>query len=196
MNHTCKNCGFRVTIPEQWILEQKNQKIQCEVCGKKVILNIEKYVSTKVDQNLKSKTGTVVAANRNLASLPTSYQLIISNRHTNETLAIKQVYPNKTYIVGRNATKIKSTNPNAEPILIPTQFDPAVSRVHFELTLAPKQNLSEFIIKDLESLHKTKIINRQNAEEVLKANEQVMVGYEDKIVVGQNTLIYFSQVQN
>lgn len=195
MRHTCRGCGYRVKIPEEWILAGKDERICCQICGKSVKLNIEKHVLSK---NLphRTDTGTVITATRNTSLGEGTFQLIISHRDSQETLAIKELRSNYTYIVGRNMDKIKAMDANAVPILIPTHFDPSVSRVHFEIKVSNTSSKNQFIIRDLNSLHKTHVLGEDNSIEILEAEEQVYIDLSDKIKIGQNTLITFSKTSD
>jgi len=180
-----------VKIPESWINRGKDIKICCRSCNKKVNLNIEKHFSHK-NVLKKSKTGTIITEIINLKVSPKLYRLTISHWHSKEILTIVQIVPDKTYVLGRSAEKIKTNNPTAEPILIPTKFDSAVSRVHFELKVVIRENDSKLIVKDLNSMHKTHIYNEHDIKETIGAEEQVFIEINDKIKIGQNTLISFS----
>ena len=191
MRHTCKNCGLVVKIPESWISRGKDIKICCRSCNEKVNLNIEKHFFFQSEPK-KSMTGTVLTEVNDLKVSTKHYRLTISHGHSKEILTIIQMIPNKTYVLGRSAEKIKTHNPIAEPILIPTKFDSAVSRVHFELKVVIRENGSKLIVKDLNSMHKTHIYNEHNIKETIEAEEQVFIEINDKIRIGQNTLISFS----
>ncbi|MCL6265066.1 FHA domain-containing protein [Flagellimonas myxillae] len=191
MNHTCSGCGYRVEIPKEWILAGKDEKICCQICGKKVKLNIQKHVGSK-NIPTRTDTGTVITSTQGSDWSQESFQLTISNSNSMETLAIKELMANKVYIVGRNADKIKAVDSTAEPILIPTQFDPAVSRVHFEIRVASDQFKNQLVIKDLNSMHKTRLVGADQTE-VLEAWEQVYLDPSDKVKIGRNTLITFSK---
>lgn len=192
MQHTCKSCGTRVKIPKEWILIGLDERIKCQICGKRVNLKIKAYVNKKEsfpDKGEKTQRGTVILSQKE--QVKTSYRLIISNKNTNETLAIVPITPSKSYIVGRNLKKINQQHPYADAIIIPTEFDPAVSRVHFEIKLQKTNTSSKILIKDLNSLHKTHLL-RDGAFQILDANEQVYMDLMDKIRIGQNTLISVS----
>lgn len=194
MQHTCKSCGTRVKIPQEWILIGLDERIKCQICGKRVNLKIKEYVNKKQslpDKDEKTQGGTVILSQKK--QVKTSYRLIISDKNTNNTLIIIHIDSHKTYIVGRNKEKIARLNPEAEAITIPAEFDPAVSRVHFEIKIKTTNASSKISIKDLNSLHKTHLL-RDGASQILEAHEQVLVNVMDKIRIGQNTLISFSNV--
>ena len=178
MQHTCKSCGTRVKIPEEWILIGLDQRIKCQVCGNRVNLKIKEFVDKKNASTAKGKTpkGTIIIASKKETN--TSYRLSITNGNTNTTLAILDIYTHKTY--------------SAEPIIIPTEFDSAVSRVHFELKFSAINGRSKIVIKDLNSLHKTHLL-RDGKPQTLGAQEQVFIDISDIVKIGQNTLIGFSK---
>ncbi|MCK0189697.1 FHA domain-containing protein [Arenibacter sp. F20364] len=192
MQHTCKSCGTRVKIPEEWILIGLDQRIKCQVCGNRVNLKIKEFVDKKNASTAKGKTpkGTIIIASKKETN--TSYRLSITNGNTNTTLAILDIYTHKTYIVGRSVQKIKLMDQSAEPIIIPTEFDSAVSRVHFELKFSAINGRSKIVIKDLNSLHKTHLL-RDGKPQTLGAQEQVFIDISDIVKIGQNTLIGFSK---
>lgn len=192
MQHTCKSCGTRVKIPEDWILIGLDQRIKCQICGKRVNLRIKEFVDKTKGSEGKSKTqmGTVIIAPQK--EINTSYRLSITDKNTNITLAVLDIDIHKTYIVGRSVQKINLIDHNAEPIIIPTEFDSAVSRVHFELKLKSINGRSKISIKDLNSLHKTHLL-RGGKSQTVGAQEQVFVDITDTIKIGQNTLIGFSK---
>ncbi|PXX31201.1 FHA domain-containing protein [Arenibacter sp. ARW7G5Y1] len=192
MQHTCKSCGTRVKIPEEWILIGLDQRIKCQVCGNRVNLKIKEFVdkTNGSEGNVKTPKGTVIIAPQNETN--TRYRLSITDRNTNKTLAILEIDTHKTYIVGRSVQKINLMDQSAEPIIIPTEFDPAVSRVHFELKFRSINGRSKIAIKDLNSLHKTHLL-RDGKPQTLEAQEQVFVDISDTIKIGQNTLIGLSK---
>lgn len=192
MQYTCKSCGTRVKIPEEWILIGLDQRIKCQVCGNRVNLKIKEFVdkTNGSEGNIKTQKGTVIIAPQNETN--TRYRLSITDRNTNKTLAILDINTHKTYIVGRSVQKINMMNQNAEPIIIPTEFDSAVSRVHFELKFISINGRSKIAIKDLNSLHKTHLL-RDGKSQTVEAQEHVFVDISDTIKIGQNTLIGFSK---
>lgn len=192
MQHTCKSCGTRVKIPEEWILIGLDQRIKCQVCGNRVNLKIKEFID-KTNSTMskgKSQKGTVIIAPKKETN--TSCRLSITNGYTNTTLAILDIDTRKTYIVGRSVQKINLMDQSAEPIIIPTEFDSAVSRVHFELKFRSINGRSKIAIKDLNSLHKTHLL-RDGKSQTVEAQEQVFVDISDTIKIGQNTLIGFSK---
>ena len=192
MQYTCKSCGTRVKIPEEWILIGLDQRIKCQVCGNRVNLKIKAFVdkTNASEANHKTQEGTVIIAPPKETN--TRYRLSISNGNTNTTLAILDIDTHKTYIVGRSVQKINMMNQSAEPIIIPTEFDSAVSRVHFELKFRSINGRSKISVKDLNSLHKTHLL-RDGKSQILETQEQVFVEISDTIKIGQNTIIGFSK---
>mgnify|MGYP003647359623 CR=1 FL=1 len=79
MQHTCKSCGTRVKIPEEWILIGLDQRIKCQVCGNRVNLKIKEFVDKKNASTAKGKTpkGTIIIASKKETN--TSYRLSITN---------------------------------------------------------------------------------------------------------------------
>lgn len=192
MQHTCKSCGTRVKIPEEWILIGLDQRIKCRVCGHRVNLKIKQYVDKAKIGVEKGKThkGTVIIPSPKEEN--TIYRLSITDRNTDHTLAILDIDTHRTYIVGRSVQKIKQIDQNAEPIIIPTEFDSAVSRVHFEVSFKSINGRSKIAIKDLNSLHKTHLV-RGGKTQTVGAQEEVFVDISDRIKIGQNTMIAFAR---
>ena len=190
MYHTCTNCGTRVKIPDEWILIGLNKRIKCESCGKRYNLPIQQLVSGKPSPEVvekSKKSGTVIMANKgDLVRL--TYMLKVADRSTQETITIKEIKAGTVYIIGRSKSDILAFNNEAVPIVIPTKFDGAISRVHFELQFKAVNNKTQIVIKDLNSRNKTFLIS-DGGREPLNPEDRVFVEVDDKIEIGKNIVI-------
>ena len=134
MRHTCSDCFTSVTIPEEWLECGEDRRIRCRVCGKRVLLPIEKFVRKK-RTDIKTPSGTVIIDPEKKEQVLTRIRIVIANRVTQATLMVKELRFGNHYVVGRNANRIKEVFPDALPILIPPKSDPAVSRAHLAIDL-------------------------------------------------------------
>lgn len=179
-----------VTIPKYVLEKGEDVKVSCQICGKKSNILIKKN-NNSIKPSSVTKGGTVITDSGDIQKRIV-FKLIISNKHTGQTVAIKEISSGKTYILGRSADKIKQENAMAVPILIPPNFDAAVSRSHFELKVQPNNSGASILIRDLNSVNKTWLENSNDIKEILEANEQVYIDIKDKITIGENTSITFS----
>ncbi len=188
MNYTCKACGTRVKIPEEWLLLGLNKRITCKTCGKQVNLMLSKYKKTDTIASNTPKPGTVIMGG-DTPTLPSmTFKVSIAKESTGETLTIKEIANNNTYIIGRSATTIKAYDPKAIPILIPTEFDGAVSRIHVLMKVKSKGANGQVIVQDLKSRNKTILVTNGTAQE-LDPRDQVFLEPGDKIKIGLHTVI-------
>jgi DNA-directed RNA polymerase subunit RPC12/RpoP len=188
MYYTCKACGTRVKIPEEWLLLGLNKRYTCTTCGKQVNLVLSKFKKTDTITTDQSKPGTVIM-NGDAPTLPSStFRISIAKETTGETLAIKEIANNNTYIIGRSTKTVKEYDPRALPIIIPTEFDGAVSRVHVLMRLTSKGGNGQVIIQDLKSRNKTILVTGESEQE-LDPRDQVFVEPGDKIKIGLHTVI-------
>lgn len=191
MTYTCKVCGTRVKIPEEWILLGLNKRIACKICGKQVNLLLSKYKkkeSTEIEETVSPKPGTVVV-NSNTPTLPNkTFTLRIFKETTGETLMIKEVSNGHTYIFGRSEQTAKTFNETALPILIPTEFDGAVSRIHLLMKVESKNGIGRILIQDLKSKNKT-LVKSHGKQQELDPNDQIYIEPNDTIKIGFHTLI-------
>lgn len=190
MRHICNGCGMSVTIPD-YLKETKGGQVMvvgCQVCGKKSKVKIALAKDSSKGPTI-TQGGTVIS--RVNAPKRVRFKLIISNKHTGQTMVMKEINADTTYIVGRNESKIKQVNPKAEAILIPANFDPAVSRSHFELKIKKQGQAQAIVVRDLKSANKTFLYTLDGNKEILDADEQVYIDHNDKIIIGENTSITF-----
>ncbi|WP_111682838.1 FHA domain-containing protein [Winogradskyella tangerina] len=181
MHHTCENCGTRVLIPEEWVILGINKRIKCKVCKTRYFFNLERNLSSQKDTKRSKKSGTVLIEDNDFAQH--SFKIKISNETDDKMLGMKNLYPGKIYIIGRDAARIRSYNSQADPIIINAAMDSAVSRIHAMLTID-----KGIIIEDLKSLNGTYIINNHTTEK-LKENDRVILKMDDKIKIGKQTII-------
>lgn len=134
------------------------------------------------------KPGTVLLGGENPTLPSNSFRLSIAKEATGETLTIKEITNGNSYIVGRSAKTAKEHNAKAIPIIIPTEFDGAVSRVHLSLTVKSKKGNGQVIIQDLKSRNKT-ILLASGIEQELDPRDQVFIEPGDKIKIGLHTVI-------
>jgi len=188
MNYTCKACGTRVKIPEEWLLLGLNKRITCKTCGKQVNLVLAKYKKTDTVAANHPKPGTVIMGSDSPTMPRNTFRLSIAKEPTGETLTIKEIANNNTYIIGRSAKTAKEHDPKAIPIIIPTEFDGAVSRIHVLLRVKSKGTNGQVIIQDLKSRNKT-ILAANGTEQELDPIDQVFMEPGDKIKIGLHTVI-------
>ena len=188
MNYTCKACGTRVKIPEEWLLLGLNKRITCKTCGKQVNLVLAKYKKKDTVAANPPKPGTVLLGGEKPTLPSTAFRLSIAKETTGETLAIKEITNGNSYIIGRSAKTAKEHDSKAIPIIIPTDFDGAVSRVHVSLLVKSKKGNGQVIIQDLKSRNKT-ILSANGTEQELDPRDQVVIESGDKIKIGLHTVI-------
>lgn len=192
MYYTCKSCGTRVKIPEEWLVLGLNKRITCATCGKQVNLLLGKY---KKEPNVTRETPQqdTVITNGDVPTMPrNSFKMTISKDGTNETLTIKEINNDNTYILGRSTKTALEYDPRAKPIIIPTDFDGAVSRIHLKLQVKTVKGNGKIIIQDLKSRNKTVLVS-ENGEHELNPEDQVYIEIDDKVKIGLHTVVSFSE---
>lgn len=117
-----------------------------------------------------------------------TFRVSIAKETTGETLAIKEIANNNTYIIGRSAKTAKEFDPKALPIIIPTEFDGAVSRIHVLMRVKSKGGAGQVIVQDLKSRNKTILVTNETEQE-LDPRDQVFMEPGDKIKIGLHTVI-------
>ena len=181
MHHTCKNCGTRVVIPEEWLILGINKRIKCKVCHKRYNLSLDQKAEVQDKTKRSKKTGTLIFDGS--IAMPISYKIKIKDEYSGQLIGMKDIIPGNTYIIGRDPTKIQAFNGNAVPIIINSKIDPAISRIHLMLTVN-----DAIMVEDLKSRNGTYLIHA-NTKEKLKENDKVYLNKNDQVKIGKQTII-------